>query len=369
MGKKFITIILCVVCIGGLIMSWRYIKKSGIMKEYPNATFLTDEEKALRPIYRQLSTKEKSIYTALYRGICNRKEEIPLPYEVDGNTYSKVYCILEKQESEFYYLDSVYYTAQKVRDAKIAYRDISRPHQMKQDLDGAIEAFMYDVDELADDEEKARYINDFIVRKCRYITGDDSEFASTSYGCLVKGEANCEGYAKAFSLLASKLGMESVVITGKTDKGENHAWNQVNISGEWYNIDVTWSDTDEIGESRKMYFLCSDADFSKTHYPDDILFEPFPCTSNKWNYYVNRDLYADSAEKAEEIVRRELLNGNGNIEIRFSDSTAYAKFRDNYITKENILEVISETGYKEGEEITFSIRENEQELCLTMLFS
>ena len=369
MGKKLITVILCIVCAGCLFMSWRYIKRSGIMKSYPNAEYLTADEKAMRPIYSQLTTKEKSIYTALYRGICERKEEIPLPYEVDGNTYSKVYCILEKQESAFYYLDSVYYTAQKVRDAKIAYRDMTRPHQKEQDLEGALDAFMSETDVLTNDEEKARYINDFIVRKCQYITGDDSEFASTVYGCLVRGEANCEGYAKAFNLLAGKLGLQSVVITGTTDKGENHAWNQVKIDGEWYNIDVTWADTDVVGETRQMYFLCSDADFSKTHYADDTLFTPFPCISNKWNYYVKHGLYADSVEKAEEIVRRELSNGNGTIEIRFSDSKTYERFRENFITEENIFNLLDESGYEYNGEVTFTLKENEQELCLTMMFT
>lgn len=350
-------------------MAWRYIKKSGIMKDYPDVEYLTEKEKAQRPIYKQLSTKEKGIYTALYRGISERKEMIPLPYEVDGNTYSKVYCILEKQESEFYYLDSVYYTAQKVRDAKIVYRDMTRPHQKEEDLDSAVEAALSETDKLVTDEEKARYINDYIVRKCKYITGDDSEFASTVYGCLVRGEANCEGYAKAFNLLAGKLGLESVVITGTTDKGENHAWNQVKIDNEWYNIDVTWADTDVIGEMRQMYFLCSDADFSKTHYADDTLFTPFPCISNKWNYYVKSGLYADTYEDAEEIVRRELTNGNGTIEIRFSNSKVYEEFRDKFITEENVFKMLDETGFRYGEEVTLSLKENEQELCLTMLFS
>ncbi|MCR4793692.1 MULTISPECIES: transglutaminase domain-containing protein [Ruminococcus] len=369
MGKKLLTIILCIVCVGCLGLSWRYIKKSGIMKKYPDAVYLTTDEKNMRPIYRQLTTKEKSVYTALYRGISEKKEKIPLPYEVDGKTYSRIYCILEKQESEFYYLDSVYYTAQKVREAKIAYRDMTRPHQKEQDLEGALEAFMSDVDDLTNDESKARYINDFIVRKCSYITGDDSEFASTIYGCLVRGEANCEGYAKAFNYLAAKLGLESVVITGTTDKGENHAWNQVNIDGEWYNIDVTWADTDKVGEMRQMYFLCSDVEFSKTHYADDSLFTPFPCVSNKWNYYVKNGLYADSYEKAEEIVRRELSKGNGTIEIRFANSDVYVDFREHFITEENVFKVLDETGYEYGNEVTFSLKENEQELCLTMLFT
>ena len=41
------------------------------------------------------------------------------------------------------------------------------------------------------------------------------------------------------------MGLESQLITGITDKGENHAWNQVKVDGDWYNSDVTWADTDD----------------------------------------------------------------------------------------------------------------------------
>jgi len=369
LAKKIITALLCVVCVCCLFMAWRFIKRSGVMKDYPALEYLKREEAEQRPIYRRLTKEEKGVYTALYRGISEGKDVIPLPMEVDGNTYSRVYCILEKQESEFFYLDSVYYTAQKVRDAKIVYKNINVLDTKKNELVGAVDAALKGTKDIVGEENIVRYLNDYIVKKCRYVTGDEKKFASTAYGCLVEGEANCEGYAKAFSLLAKKLGMESIVVTGTTDKGENHAWNQVKVNNEWFNIDVTWADTDIEGEMRQMYFLCSDEDFSKTHYADDSLFSPFPCTSNKWNYYINGDLFADSYEKAGEIVRRELKNGNGTIEIRFASPELYKKFREEFITEENIFEILDETGYEYGEEVTLSLKENEQELCLTMLFT
>ena len=47
----------------------------------------------------------------------------------------------------------------------------------------------------------------------------------------------------------------------------------------------------------------------------------------------------------------------------------YEEFRDNFITEENVFKMLDETGYQYGEEVTLSLKENEQELCLTMLFS
>ena len=360
--------LLVALCAVLLVAAWRYIKASGVFRKYPEPQYLTAEEAESRPVYDQLKTDEKAVYTALYRGISQHQEYIPLPYEVDGSQYSRIYCILEKQEGEFFFLDSVYYTAAKVRDARVVYRNTGSIEYQEEKL-------REKVGEVArgalntDDYSLVRYINDYLVDNCRYITGEDEDYASTAYGCLIEGEANCEGYAKAFELLASELGLKSVLITGTTESGENHAWNQVKVGVNWYNIDVTWADTDVTGETRKMYFLCDDATFEKTHYADNTLFQPFPCGNADDNYYVKNGLYADSAERAEEIIRRELGSGNGVIELRFSDAEVYGNFKREYIESEKIFQIAVETGYPFGEQINLSMRENESENCMTLDFT
>ena len=368
MNSKKIAALFTVLCAILLVVAFKFVRDTGILRGYPKAEYLTDEEAACRPVYEQLENNEKAIYTALCRGISEHMESIPLPYEVDGDEYSKIYCILEKQEGEFFFLDSVYYTAPKVRDARVAYRDLSNIEEEEGKLRGKVreiaEGAVY-----SDDYYLAKYINDYIVNNCRYITGEDVEYASTSYGCLVEGKANCEGYAKAFDLLASEMGLQSVLITGVTDTGENHAWNQVKVGTDWYNIDVTWADTDIFGETRQMYFLCDDTTFKKTHTADEELFEPFQCGKEDNNYYVKNDLYADSAEKAAEIILRELKNGNDVIELRFTDEAAYYAFKNKYILTEEVFEIATESGYPFGEQINLSLKENTQEHCMTLNFN
>lgn len=368
MISKKTAALLVALCALLLIAAWRYIDSSGILRSYPKPEHLSAEEEMTRPVYEQLSNREKSVYTALYRGISRQEEYIPLPYELSGEEYSKVYCILEKQEAEFFFLDSVYYTASKVRDARVVYRDLRTIDAQQEELRAEVKKAADGVIN-KDDYSLARYINDYLVNKCRYITGEDREYASTAYGCLVEGEANCEGYAKAFDLLASELGLKSALITGETDAGENHAWNQVKVGLNWYNIDVTWADTDGFGDMRKMYFLCDDASFEKTHIADRTLFIPFTCGKADDNYYVKNGLYADSAEKAEEIICRELNSGNGVIELRFSDEAVYEKFRNEYISGEKVFEAAMGTSYPFGAEINLNLRENEQENCMTLDFT
>lgn len=369
MEKKIIAAAVTVVFAGSLFIAGRYIKNSGILSGYPDAEYLTAEEAEHKPIYKQLTKDEQAVYTALYRGITKKEEKIPLPMDIDGDEYSRVYCIIEKQESSFFYLDSVYYTAQKVREAKIVYREKNSAAIKESELDAAVDTAVNAADDHWTEYDKVRYINDYLVRKCKYVSGDDSEYASTAYGCLVKGEANCEGYAKAFGLLASELDMDSVVVTGKTDKGENHAWNQVKVDDEWYNLDVTWADSDEEGDVRLMYFMCSDADFAKTHIADRSLFDPYICGSDEKNYYVQNGLYAENCDEAVEIVQRELEKGNGVIEIRFAQKAAYDDFRMNVMENNKIFEVLKDSGYPYDENTVIELIENRQELCQTIDFT
>lgn len=369
MEKKIIAAAAAVIFAGAMLTAGKYIKDSGIFRDYPDAEYLTTEEAEHRPIYNQLDKDEKAIYTALYRGISQKEEKIPLPMDISGDEYSKIYCILEKQEGSFFYLDSVYYTAMKVRDAKIAYREKSGINIKSSELGAAVDTALKSAADYWSDYEKVRYINDYIVEKCHYVSGDDSEYASTVYGCLVEGKANCEGYAKTFRLLASELGVNSVVVTGQTDKGENHAWNQVEVGGEWFNIDVTWADTDHDGEISQMYFLCSDEDFSKTHISDNTLFEPYKCGSNDKNYYAQLGLYAESVDDALDIVRRELNEGNGIIDLKFADENSYNEFKDVYITHQKIFDIVEETSYPYAQMSSLCCKDNEREHCITLDFT
>ena len=61
------------------------------------------------------------------------------------------------------------------------------------------------------------------------------------YGPLVKGKGVCLGFATAFQLLMDMADIECITITGAAFMNrENHAWNMVRLSGEWYCVDPTW---------------------------------------------------------------------------------------------------------------------------------
>ena len=355
------------VLIGALAAGYGYMKDIGMLTKMPDAAYLSEDEAAQRPVYSLLDKKEQAVYEALYRGICEKQEHIALPYEVDGDTYSKVYCILEKEEGRFFYLGSTYYTAEKVRQAQIAYRkDVAIFDQMNGDFTNAELEAIDEISGGSTDYEKVLAINDYLVKNCRYITGEDAEYSSTAYGCLVEKRANCEGYAKTFCVLASDFGLESILVTGKTDKGENHAWNQVKVDGEWYNIDVTWADNDNGDEVRHAYFLCNDEDFSETHMQNTSDFVPFECTADENNYYIKNRLFVEEEADARHIIQKSLENGQNTIEMKFADQTLYSDFKEKYIKKQGIFELIDDSGADFTASMTISIREGDGDNCVIL---
>lgn len=97
------------------------------------------------------------------------------------------------------------------------------------------------------------------------LTGEPAERkeAHNIEGGVLEGKCVCEGYAKILQQVLKKVKINSKYITGNTDskRDSEHAWNQVEIDGKWYNCDLTW-DTPRIRENRPVdYCLQSDEEF------------------------------------------------------------------------------------------------------------
>lgn len=89
--------------------------------------------------------------------------------------------------------------------------------------------------------------NDKIMAVHEYLTlhsyySNKAEWSNgqyTAYNILVNGSGLCQAYALAFNGIMKELGIDSLFVASQT---LNHAWNLVNVDGEWYHVDVTWDD-------------------------------------------------------------------------------------------------------------------------------
>ena len=133
--------------------------------------------------------------------------------------------------------------------------------------------FLKDIDLNGSDEEIELAIHDKLIDTVTYddaildITDNSWDLGHTAYGALVRdsdgrpNHAVCAGYSFAFEYLLHEAGIPCGYIPGSAESRppsehdtSTHAWNIVQVSGKWYEVDSTWDDVDyDISEDPYFY--------------------------------------------------------------------------------------------------------------------
>lgn len=113
-----------------------------------------------------------------------------------------------------------------------------------QQLDSIAHVILAPIEEGMTDYEKLRIVHDGFINWGDYgdMVGAD---AGNIRGALINRRAVCEGFARAAVYLCQRAGLRCVYITGQlrtstvNDTWGNHAWNFVELDGQWYLMDLT----------------------------------------------------------------------------------------------------------------------------------
>lgn len=189
--------------------------------------------------------------------------------------------------------------------------------------------------------QKELAIHDYVVNNTRYDsenykTGELPDDDYTAYGILINKTGVCQGYAEAVKKLLDYVGIKNIIVTGTASNGsgiESHAWNIVQIDGEYYHLDTTWDDpvmNDGSNVLRHDYFNVTDKEIDQNHSWDTANYPE--CTSTKasfdnnfnekdnyGNYYIKvksynqfYDAIKDSLDKNIKIISMKIYNYNDN---------------------------------------------------------
>ncbi|MDE5897146.1 MAG: hypothetical protein K2H43_04970 [Clostridia bacterium] len=153
--------------------------------------------------------------------------------------------------------------------------------------------------------EQIKYVNNYICEHTdysdgtqiidgRYVDTPDVAFINTSYGALVNRKAVCEGYTNAFKAVMDRLDIPCVSVHGYHIREDGtsvpHSWNVVNLEGKWYNVDVTFNDTEN---NKEKWLLMGTSDFNASHMEDKVIsssgFELQYPAVNPYNYGETED--------------------------------------------------------------------------------
>ncbi len=127
--------------------------------------------------------------------------------------------------------------------------------------------------------ELEKYIHAALAHNNSYSLG--APYNQSAYSALVGGSTVCAGYSRAFQYACQLAGIPCYYCAGYA--GESHAWNIICLDGEYYNVDVTWDDTDRSPEYNYDWFNKSDADYGTTHVRRDLSVYLPPCNGSKYS--------------------------------------------------------------------------------------
>ena len=173
-----------------------------------------------------------------------------------GEAISKLSCYYSRDTGLAVAIGLEYCTAQDVADMQV---------KLDQLVDQANTLCQTDL-------EKVFYVHEWLVQNIAYDRehlSDDVQDDHNLRGALLEGTAVCDGYAKTYALTLRKLGITGVLVTSK-DIG--HAWNMVELDGNWYQVDCTWDDpvdgSDQLGYCMHKHLLCTTEEMNTNHNDD-----------------------------------------------------------------------------------------------------
>ncbi len=137
------------------------------------------------------------------------------------------------------------------------------------------------------DYDAAKALHDYLILHCaydydNYLRNTIPALSYTANGALIEGVAVCSGYAKAYEALLTAADIPCETISGVANG--SHAWNLVQIGGEWYHVDTTWDDPvpNREGYVRYDYFLKSDT-YMKANRHTSWIGTTIQCTSTRYD--------------------------------------------------------------------------------------
>lgn len=297
--------------------------------------------------FNLLNSKEKQAYNNVLQEIDSFPDRIEVPF-LDDSEVDHVFNALLNDNPYLFFIDkeNFYYEYEGLKSYfKPSYTlTVSEYNSKKQQLAEKTGKIIADAGK-KNQFETELFIHDAIVNNCTYK--NNSTEASSIVGALINNEAACEGYSKAAKVLFDLAGIECYVVSGKTidEQGqiENHMWNIVKISGNYYHLDLTWDDPVTIGMSSQndptyTYFNITDEEIKKTH--SDFSSEN-ACTSSKDNYFVVKGFYfAEYNEHVKNKIAKGIAaaanEGKNKLEIRFSSPSVYTNAINNLFSENDV---------------------------------
>ena len=247
----------------------------------PTGDDLTFDEE-FYPYYHMLDDKGKHVYRQIY---ANAKELNPdfrsvekdIPFPSLMNVFEAVF----NDHPELYWLNTEYSAG--YRDSGDCLELILSFNRTAKDIAGSSAEFNTGADRIGqaasgDAYSREKAVHDAICNDFSYSLS--AEMNQSAYSGFANHSTVCAGYARAFQYVMTSLGIPCYYCRGTA--GEPHAWNIIKLDGDYYNVDVTWDDSDQTWQYE--YLNLSDDEISKDHRRTGLSVYLPACNGGKYSH-------------------------------------------------------------------------------------
>ena len=266
---------------------------------------------------RTITPAEQNLRSFLYPKYLAQEAEITLPAGTSYDLLSQTIQGMRDDYPELFHIESnviVY-----LRNQPDIAQSLEPVYKCSVDESAALrKAMLETAQSWVDENPDPLALYERLVQYTAYTP--ENEWHHTAIGALLYGEATCEGYAQALSLLYRLAGIPCGLVTGDavSNSGEigAHAWNVTNFGF----LDATWTSVRD-GHVFHSGYAMTEAEMRTDHTPRDRF--TFPDMSGVPNYYQSRGLFVSTDEELAMHLLH-LVDGEA-VEIQFSPDL-YARY-------------------------------------------
>ena len=301
----------------------------------------------------------------------------PLEQGMDEQDIDKVFQCVLIDHPEIFYTTGYTYTKYSRGEKTVGIDFAGTYDQTKEEAVARAEAirsvtaeWLSGMEEAASEYDKVKAVYEAVIFSTNYdlSAADNQNIASVFLG----GASVCQGYAKATQYLLNHLGVMCTLVQGTVDTGEAHAWNLVQVDGDYYYVDTTWGDAsyrmENGSEQRSLpeinydYLCVTTEDLLRTHRIEAVI--PMPeCTATEANYYVREGSYFTSYdhEQMQAVFDRAIEGGRTEVTIKCADELCYQEICHALIDEQEIFSYMQ----IQGNSNTVTYAQNGKQLSLT----
>ena len=338
------------------------------------------EEGGSRFAYESLDAQEQIWYEEIEQALGEMTDTVKLSTEpigqgLDEQDIDRIFQCVLIDHPEIFYTTGYTYTKYSRGDRTVGI-DFAGTYSLPkeeavnkaEEIRGRASEWLSDITTDASEYDKVKAVYEKIIFSTDYDlnASDNQNIASVFLG----NSSVCQGYAKATQYLLNRLGVMCTLVQGTVDTGEAHAWNLVQVDGDYYYVDTTWGDAsyrmedgsgqEELPEINYDYLCVTTQELLRTHRIESVVAMP-ECTATQANYYVREGVYFTSydAEQMQSIFDRAWESGRTEITLKCADEECYREICRVLIDEQEIFSYMPENSS------TIAYAQNGKQLSLT----